>query len=72
MTSSLILNLILSVGIVLAIVGMLAWAIEADRRAQVGSKSRVAASRPVTAPASLSAARSSVLGSTTAGTPAGA
>lgn len=68
MTSSLILDLILSVGIVIVIVGMLAWAIEADRRAQLGSKSRAAASRPVTAPAaSLSVARIPVSGSTTAG-----
>ncbi len=51
MTISLILNLILSVGIVLVIVGILAWAIRADRRAQVGSKSRTAASRPAAAPA---------------------
>jgi len=57
MTGLLILNAILSVGIVLVVVGMLVWAIEADRRALVGSKSRAAATPRVTAPAaSLSAA----------------
>ena len=67
MTSSLILNLIVSVGIVLVIVGMLVWAIEADRRAQVGSKSRAAASRPAAAPGITLSRRSLVSGSSTAG-----
>jgi len=73
MTGSLILDVILSVGIVLAIVGMLGWAIVADRRARVGSKSPAAASPPVTAPAtSLSVRRGRVSGSTTAAASAGA
>jgi len=57
MTGLLILNAILSVGIVLVIVGMLVWAIELDRRASVGSKSRAEGPARVTPPAaSLSAA----------------
>jgi len=57
MTGLLILNAILSAGVVLVIVGMLGWAVEADRRALVGSKSRAAASPPAPAPAaSLSVA----------------
>ena len=51
MTGSLILDVILSVGIVLVIVGMLGWAVVADHRARVGSDSRAAASPPLTAPA---------------------
>ena len=51
MTGLMILDVILSVGIVLVIVGTLLWAIDADRRAHVGSKSRAAASAPVTGPA---------------------
>ena len=51
MTALLILNVILSVGIVLVIVGMLASAIGADRRAHVGSKPRAARTAPVTAAA---------------------
>jgi hypothetical protein len=50
MTGLLILNAILSVGIVLVIVGMHAWAIAAERRAFVGPKSRVTPSAPVLAP----------------------
>ena len=49
MTGLLILNVILSAGIV----GMLASAIGADRRAHVGSKSRAPRSAPVTPPAAL-------------------
>lgn len=72
MTGSLILDVILSVGIVLAIVGMLGWAIVADRRARVGSKSPAGASPPVTAPAtSLSVRRGRASGSTTAAASAG-
>ncbi len=57
MTGLMSLDVILSVGIVLVIVGMLVGAIDADRRARVGSKSRAAASAPVTGPAaSLSVA----------------
>jgi hypothetical protein len=67
MTSSLIFSLILSVGIVPVIVGMLVWAIEADRRAQVGSKSRAAASCPAVAPGITLSRRSLVSGSSTAG-----
>jgi hypothetical protein len=56
MTGLLILDVVLSVGVVLVILGMLGWAIEAERRAHVRSKPRAAASAPVTAPAaSLSA-----------------
>ena len=67
MTGSLILDVILSVGIVLVIVGMLGWAVVADHRARVGSKSRAAASPPVTAPAASPAVRRRRLsGSTTA------
>lgn len=51
MTGLMSLDVILSVGIVLVIVGMLVGAIDADRRARVGSKSRAAASAPVTGPA---------------------
>lgn len=51
MTSSLILNLIVSVGIVLVILGMLVWVIKADRRAHVGPKSRATAARRAAAPA---------------------
>jgi len=57
MTGSLILDVILSVGIVLVIVGMLGWAVVADHRARVGSKSRAAASPPVSAPATSPAVR---------------
>jgi hypothetical protein len=67
MTGSLILDVILSVGIVLAIVGMLGWAVVADHRARVGSESRAAASAPVTAPAASPAVRRGRhIGSTTA------
>jgi hypothetical protein len=66
MTGSLILDVILSVGIVLVIVGMLGWAVVADHRARVGAESPAAASPPVTAPAaSLSARRGRVSGSAT-------
>lgn len=51
MTGSLVLDVILSVGVVLVIVGMLGWAVVADHRARVGSESRAVASPPVTAPA---------------------
>jgi hypothetical protein len=72
MTGSLILDVILSVGIVLAIVGMLGWAIVADRRARVESKSPAVASPPVTAPATSSSVhRRRVSGSTSAAASAG-
>lgn len=67
MTGSLILDVILSVGIVLVIVRMLGWAVVADHRARVGSEPRAAASPPVTAPATSPAVRRGRLsGSTTA------
>ena len=67
MTGALIMDVILSVGIVLVIVGMLGSAIVADRRARLGSKSPAAASPPVPAPAtSLSVRRGRLSGSTTA------
>jgi hypothetical protein len=67
MTGSLVLDVILSVGIVLVTVGMLGWAVVADHRARVGSESRAAASAPVTAPAtSPSVRRGRLSGSTTA------
>jgi hypothetical protein len=66
MTGSLILDVILSAGIVLVIVGMLGWAVVADHRARVGAKSRAAASPPATAPAESRAVRRGPLsGSTT-------
>jgi hypothetical protein len=71
MTGSLILDVILSVGIVLAIVGMLGWAVLADHRARVGSESRTSASSPATPPATSPAVRRRrVSGSTSAAAPA--
>jgi len=73
MTGSLILNVVLSVGIVLIIVGTLGWAVVADRLAHLGSESSAAASPPETVPAaSVSVRRSRVSGSTTAAASAGA
>jgi hypothetical protein len=57
MTCLLILNAMLCTGVLFVIVGMLAWAIHADRGADVGSKPRPAASGGAPAPtASLSVA----------------
>jgi len=70
MTGSLILDVILSVAIVLVIIGMLGWAVVADRHARIGSESRVAASPAVTdAAASPSVRRDRLSGSATARAP---
>jgi hypothetical protein len=67
MTGSLILDVILSVGIVFVIVGILGWAVVADHRVRVGSESLAATSPPLTARATSPAVRRGRLsGSTTA------
>jgi hypothetical protein len=57
MAGSLVLDAILSVGIVLVIVSLLGWAVVADHRARVESASAAVASPPLTAAATSPAVR---------------